>query len=122
MSVRDFIQQLEEQGASFYLNGDKVKVSAPPEIITPAIRQTLAQYKPDLLAYLKKNQDLSSETSDYWREIYEERVAIRRHDGELPMEEASYLARWETLHQFVVEHHPNIMAAFESAINQPVRH
>ncbi|MDG1286786.1 MAG: hypothetical protein P8P30_04390 [Rickettsiales bacterium] len=58
----------------------------------------------------------------HWHEQYEERIAIRQHDGELPIEEAIYLSRWATLHQFVVLHHPSVMAEFETAINQPVRH
>lgn len=52
MTAVALLAELRSRGASVAVVGDRVRVEAPAGTITPEIRQTLASYKPALLAIL----------------------------------------------------------------------
>lgn len=112
-----FIQTLEKQGVSFRLEGDQVKVIAPAHVMTPQLQAKLSRCKPFLAGWLKPKPE-----SIDWRERCDERVAIRHHDSNLPLPEAEYLARREVLHDYLAACYPVLLAEYEAAITQPVRH
>ncbi len=112
-----FIQNLEKQGVIFRLEGEQVKVIAPAHILTPQLQAELSRYKPFLAGWLKPKPE-----SIDWRERFEERTALRHHDGSLPLEEAEYMARREVLHDYVATCCPALLAEYHAAITHSMRH
>jgi hypothetical protein len=56
-----------------------------------------------------------------WQERYEAQAATLEYGGELPRHEAEYRASRETFYAFAAAHYPQVLAAFENIINQPLR-
>lgn len=52
MSAVDLVCRLRDAGVILEARGDRLHVAAPPEIVTPAFRQMLAERKADLLAWV----------------------------------------------------------------------
>jgi hypothetical protein len=51
-AAADLIRDLSARGVRFSRNGDRLRVEAPPGTLTPELRQTLTEAKPEILAAL----------------------------------------------------------------------
>src|SRR5690606_34733710 len=54
MNTTEFIQQLIGQGVALWLEGDKLKCSAPRGVLTPDLQSELSARKEEILAILSK--------------------------------------------------------------------
>jgi amino acid adenylation domain-containing protein len=54
--VMDLLRRLRAQGVSLTVDGDALKCSAPPGVLTPELRAELAQLKPQILAFLQSSR------------------------------------------------------------------
>ncbi len=68
-------------------NGDRLHVDAPKGLLTPELLDELRKNKPDLLAYLRREETLTDTVEDL-REHFAERAAILKFDAGLPRERA----------------------------------
>jgi len=100
------LHEWQQRGINFQLQGDSIKVLAPKPVMTPSLLQEVKSCKSELIDYLKKNQDLSSDTVIYWRERYEERAAIREFDGELDRKSAEIAALHEMVDLWIIDNSP----------------
>ncbi len=53
MSVEEFLTTLRSLDVTLRVDGDQLRVSAPKSVLTPALREQLAERKAELLAYLR---------------------------------------------------------------------
>ena len=89
MNTFDTLKLARAAGISVRLDGDKLELeaSAQPE---PAIIELIASNKPEIVAWLRPDQD--GWTAEDWKALFDERVRIAESDGGLPRSEAEALA------------------------------
>lgn len=86
MTPAVLIQQVQVAGGSIHATGGRIKLTAPRPLPSVLV-ETLKAHKTELLAYL------SDDLTENIREHFEERAAIREHDGGEPREKAEAEAR-----------------------------
>jgi hypothetical protein len=93
MSATGLLEELRILGVLVVPEGDRLRIEAPTAVMTPKLRRSLADHKPELLALLGAPQhptttitpnDLPSD----WRVEFEERAAIREYEGRQAREHA----------------------------------
>jgi hypothetical protein len=52
MTAAAFLDNLKARGAVLTVNGDRIRIRAPAQVVTPEVREALVQHKPDLLRLL----------------------------------------------------------------------
>jgi hypothetical protein len=89
LNALDTLTLARAAGISVRLDGDDLvlEASAPPE---PAIMELIASNKPEIVAWLRPDQD--GWTDEDWKALFDERVRIAEFDGGLPRSEAEALA------------------------------
>ena len=58
--VESLLQELRAQDIHIRLEGEDLRVSAPPGTLTPDLRETLGRHKADLLAHLQADEGKSN--------------------------------------------------------------
>ena len=94
MTVVEFLDEIQRLDICLSAAGpDRLVVDAPWGALTPNLKARLAARKPEILAFLAQAGTSSQLTStrrgylvpadlpERWREMYEERAAVREFDG-----------------------------------------
>ena len=102
MWIESLLHKHSNLGIILSLNLEKgIHVKAPPGVLTTTLRQELKRYKPEIIAYLEKQQQIVQKDIKVQESIpnrinlvcsgnkikkseFEERTAIREFDGHLP--------------------------------------
>ena len=88
---------LEQLGVALSRDGDKLRVKAPPGVITPELRVWLAKNKESLLVTLD------------WQEFYGERAAVAEHCGKMPRDQSEKQAFESCVSKWLDKHLPVII-------------
>ena len=56
MTVTDFLTDLRKRDVALWLDGERLRCSAPPNVLTPELQAELARRKPEILASLRAAQ------------------------------------------------------------------
>jgi hypothetical protein len=91
MNALELLQDLAGRGVVLTPHGRKLLVKAPAGTLRAVDRKLLSRLKPALLAILEASRTPGELPPD-WRELWEERAAIREFDGGLDREQAEALA------------------------------
>ena len=51
-AARELIQDLERAGVTLYLDGERLRYRAAPGLVTDSVKQAVAEFRPDIVAYL----------------------------------------------------------------------
>ncbi len=94
----ELLAELERRGIEMRANGDRLQFR-PVAALTPDLTERLKAHKPGLLAILADDSSRVSpeDLPPEWRDMYEERAAIRHFDGGQALEHAEAEAFRETL-------------------------
>jgi hypothetical protein len=112
MILSEQIKLWNAAGIVLEVDGDDLVIRAPSQLITPSLKAIIQAHKPHLLSLLRQPK------CGQWREGYDERAAIRHHDGNLPLHEAQYIARREVLYDYVAAYYPALLMEFNALIEQ----
>ena len=82
-NLHDLLERVQEAGANLSVNGDKLRVRTTAPLPDELVNQ-LRQAKPQLLEYLRCN----TWDAEDWQTLFQERITITEHDGDLSPEEA----------------------------------
>lgn len=63
MNVSELLENLNHQGVQLWVDNDKLKINSPKGLMTPEIRTELAERKTEILAFLQKSNETTSDTS-----------------------------------------------------------
>jgi thioesterase domain-containing protein len=61
MMVRAFLEDLRRRDIQVWADGDRLRCTAPPGVLTPELREQLKQHKGDILAFLRSAAALSQQ-------------------------------------------------------------
>ncbi len=117
MITATLIHDLQSRDVRFDLDGEKVKVDAPPGVLTPEVKTLLTYDKPALVHLLRRPVD-----AVYYHERFHERAGIVETDDFMPREEAELRAFREVLCEYVGTHYPLVMEELERFIFPPEVH
>lgn len=62
MNLNEFLTKLSEQHVQLWADGEQLRIHAPKGVLTPTLRDSLAEYKQELLILLR-NKDMSENTA-----------------------------------------------------------
>jgi len=90
--VLDLLIALANRGVELVIKGDRLRFR-PKEAITTELLELMRQHKAELLVIV------SQLPATDWQTDFNERAAIMEHDGQLPREQAEFLAMMGILKQ-----------------------
>ena len=53
-SIQEFLLELSEKDIRLWLEGDSLCCNAPQDVLTPALRDELAQHKSEIISFLSQ--------------------------------------------------------------------
>ena len=53
-SIQEFLLELSEKDIRLWLEGDSLCCNAPQDVLTPALRDALAQHKSEIISFLSQ--------------------------------------------------------------------
>jgi len=98
------LQDLTGRGITLEAHGPNLIVDGPADTLSDEVVETLRAVKAELLVLLSSGGDNPEWDAADWQAYFDERAAIREHDGGLPSGEAQHLAfedavtHWLCLH------------------------
>ncbi|MBQ0820241.1 hypothetical protein KBI52_08460 [Microvirga sp. HBU67558] len=81
--------------------GERLIIDGPTRALTDEIVAAVQTKKADLLQLIRPLEDRQCWHAEDWQAYFDERAAIREHDGGLPRVEAEHLALEETITQWL---------------------
>jgi hypothetical protein len=100
MTVQALLQELYRLGMTITANGSQLSVHGPDPAFTGELIARIRASKDELLELLRRAEASRWRAHD-WHTYFEERAAIREHDGGLTRREAEHLAFDDTLTQWL---------------------
>jgi thioesterase domain-containing protein len=61
MMVRSFLEELRRRGIQVSADGDRLRCTAPPGVLSPELREQLKQRKADILSFLRSGEALAQQ-------------------------------------------------------------
>ncbi|MCG3139125.1 MAG: hypothetical protein HJJLKODD_03004 [Phycisphaerae bacterium] len=99
VTATELLNDLQRRGVRFSVHCGKLRADAPVGVLTPEVKTAIGHLKPQMITILTPNQPINhpDQLPERWRELYEERAAIREFDGGQAREHAETEALKEIL-------------------------
>jgi hypothetical protein len=110
MTPAQTIAEFRSRGIILLANGGRLRIKAPPGVVSDQLRDWLSAHKADLLRHLSAPPlpELSKEDRESLEDAIEERAAIREHDGGETREVAEAAARFaQRVYRYRLANKPN---------------
>jgi len=101
MKARALLRELRRSGVTIEAEGEQLIVDGPTRALTDEIIASVQGSKSELLYLIRPPEGRHCWRAEDWCAYFDERAAIREHDGEVSWAEAERLALEDTITQWL---------------------